>query len=94
MTRQTDSRPPSPRRRRVRLQRRDWHGDWATVATYATIEAAEAAMARHDEARPGVYRVTAPRAWLLDRNDVHGWDDLRSGRLSERAVVPMGVARG
>lgn len=78
-------------RRPVRLQRRDYgSGIWATVATFATIDAAEAAMARHDEARPGVYRVTAPRAWILDRNDVAGWDDLRSGRLSERAVVQGG----
>lgn len=90
MTRQTDPRSPSPRRRPVRLQRRD-HGVWNTVATYATIDAAETALARHDEARPGVYRVTAPRAWILDRNDVHGWDDLRSGRLSERAAVRGGA---
>lgn len=78
----------------MRLQRRDRFGVWCTVATYATIDAAEAVMARHDEARPGVYRVTAPTAWLLERHDVHGWDDLRSGRLSERAVALMGVARG
>lgn len=92
-------------KRLVKLQVYEYSADgshswWRTVATYATIGAAEAArdrrLARLAAQGMGtrLYRVTAPTSWLLDRNDVAGWDALRSYRIPARRTVPDAPAGG
>lgn len=90
--------------RPVRLQRLeiDAPGEarWETIATYATIAAASAAVAiRRDRDRaacrsPEAYRITAPTAMTLGSSDARAWDDLRSGRLASRRVVRVPDAHG